>query len=67
MRHRDQFEGPRDLLGEGLGHGGDHVGGAFHQGRFDVRSGKPTCDPATQSIRSYPVKIDAGRVYLALD
>ena len=39
----------------------------FHQGRFDVRSGKPTCEPATQSIRSYPVKIEAGRVCLALD
>ena len=39
----------------------------FHQGRFDVRSGKPTCEPATQSIRSDPVKIDAGRVCLALD
>ena len=39
----------------------------FHQGRFDVRSGKPTCEPATQGIRSYPVKIDAGRVCLALD
>ena len=26
-----------------------------------MRSGKPTCGPATQSIRSYPVKIDAGR------
>ncbi len=38
----------------------------FHQGRFDVRSGMPTCEPATEAIRSYPVRIDAGRVYLAL-
>ena len=39
----------------------------LHQGKFDVRSGKPTCAPVTQDIRTYPVRIEAGRVYLALD
>ena len=39
----------------------------LHQGKFDVRSGKPTCAPATNDIRTYPVRIDAGRVYLFLD
>lgn len=39
----------------------------LHQGKFDVRSGKPTCAPVTEHIRTYPVRIEASRVYLALD
>ena len=39
----------------------------LHQGKFDVRTGKPTCEPVTEAIRSYPVKIEAGRVFLSLD
>ena len=38
----------------------------LHQGRFDVRTGIPTCAPATEAVRSYPVKIEAGRVWLAV-
>jgi len=39
----------------------------LHQGKFDVRSGHPTCAPATEAVRTYPVKVEGGRVYLALD
>jgi naphthalene 1,2-dioxygenase ferredoxin component len=39
----------------------------LHQGKFDVRTGGPTCAPVTEAIRSYPVKIEGGRVWLALD
>lgn len=39
----------------------------LHQGKFDVRTGAPTCAPVTTAIRSYPVKIEGGRVWLALD
>ena len=39
----------------------------LHQGKFDVRNGQPTCDPVTESIRSYPVRIDGQRVFLQLD
>ncbi|MDM0079684.1 non-heme iron oxygenase ferredoxin subunit [Variovorax sp. J31P179] len=38
----------------------------LHQGRFDVRNGVPMCAPLTEAIRSYPVKIEAGRVFLSL-
>lgn len=38
----------------------------LHQGKFDMRSGKATYDPATEDIRAYPVKIEGGRVYVAL-
>jgi naphthalene 1,2-dioxygenase ferredoxin component len=39
----------------------------LHQGKFDVRTGAPTCAPVTEAIKVYPVKIEAGRVYLQLD
>lgn len=38
----------------------------FHQGRFDIRTGVATCAPATEAIKTWPVKIEAGRVYLNL-
>ena len=39
----------------------------LHQGRFDVRDGRPLCEPVTVALRSYPVKIDGPRVYVQLD
>ena len=39
----------------------------LHQGRFDVRNGQPLCDPVEEPLRSYPVKIEAGRVFVQLD
>lgn len=39
----------------------------LHQGKFDVRTGQATCAPVTEALRSYPVKIEGGRVWLALD
>ena len=38
----------------------------LHQGRFDVRDGRPLCDPVTEAIRVYPVRIEGGRVWLDL-
>jgi naphthalene 1,2-dioxygenase system ferredoxin subunit len=38
----------------------------LHQGKFDVRSGAATCQPATDALRIYPVKIDNGRVFVDL-
>ncbi|MBP7660319.1 MAG: non-heme iron oxygenase ferredoxin subunit [Burkholderiaceae bacterium] len=39
----------------------------LHQGKFDVRDGKPLCAPVTDPIRSYPVRIEGGRLYLQID
>jgi naphthalene 1,2-dioxygenase system ferredoxin subunit len=39
----------------------------LHQGKFDVRDGRPTCEPVTEALRSYPVKVDGQRVYLQFD
>ena len=45
---------------------GHEIEGPLHQGRFDVRNGQPTCDPAATAIPSYQVKIEGGRVWLQL-
>jgi naphthalene 1,2-dioxygenase ferredoxin component len=39
----------------------------LHQGKFDVRDGRPTCSPVTQALRSYPVKIEGSRVFVQID
>jgi naphthalene 1,2-dioxygenase system ferredoxin subunit len=39
----------------------------LHQGKFDVRDGRPTCDPVTQALRSYPVRIEGQRVFVQID
>jgi naphthalene 1,2-dioxygenase system ferredoxin subunit len=39
----------------------------LHQGKFDVHDGRPTCAPATDALRSYPVKVEERRVWLLLD
>ena len=39
----------------------------LHQGKFDVRDGKPLCEPVTDALRSYPVKIEGSRVFLQVD
>lgn len=36
----------------------------LHQGRFDVRTGEATCAPASAALRTYPVKLVEGRVWI---
>jgi naphthalene 1,2-dioxygenase system ferredoxin subunit len=38
----------------------------FHQALFDVRDGSVNCGPATEPVKSWPVKIENDRVYLDL-
>jgi naphthalene 1,2-dioxygenase system ferredoxin subunit len=39
----------------------------LHQGRFDVRNGKPLCEPVTEALRCFPVKVEGGRVFVRVD
>lgn len=39
----------------------------LHQGRFDVRDGRPLCEPVTEPLRHYPVRIEGGRVFVQMD
>ncbi|MGN6317087.1 non-heme iron oxygenase ferredoxin subunit [Trinickia sp.] len=38
----------------------------LHQGKFDVRTGKAMCEPLTTDIRTYPVKIEDGHVFVEM-
>lgn len=38
-----------------------------HQAQFSLRDGSVSCGPATEPVRSWPVRIDNGRVLLQLD
>lgn len=38
----------------------------LHQGKFDIRNGRAMCAPLTEDIRTYPVKIEGNRVFVAL-
>jgi naphthalene 1,2-dioxygenase system ferredoxin subunit len=39
----------------------------FHQALFDVRDGAVTCGPASEPVKSWPVKIENGRVWVDLN
>ncbi|WP_312259980.1 non-heme iron oxygenase ferredoxin subunit [Limnohabitans sp.] len=45
---------------------GHRVECPFHQALFDVRDGTVSCGPATEPVKSWPVKIEDGRVFLNL-
>jgi apoptosis-inducing factor 3 len=39
----------------------------LHQARFDIRTGKALCEPATEDLRIYPVKIEGADVLIDLE
>ena len=39
----------------------------FHQALFDVRDGAVTCGPASEPVKTWPVKIENGRVWVDLN
>ncbi len=38
----------------------------LHQGRFDIRTGSPVHPPVCVALRTYPVRVESGQVYLNL-
>ena len=38
----------------------------LHQGRFDVRTGQAMCDPLSENVAVYPVKIEDGHVFVGI-
>ena len=39
----------------------------LHQGKFDVRDGRATWEPACEPLRCHPVRIEGGRVFVQID
>lgn len=38
----------------------------LHQGKFDIRNGKAMCAPLTEDVKTYPIKIEGDRVFVAI-
>lgn len=36
----------------------------LHQGRFDIRSGEPRSEPVTRAVKTFPIRVLAGRVHI---
>ncbi|MFJ3046030.1 non-heme iron oxygenase ferredoxin subunit [Herbaspirillum chlorophenolicum] len=36
----------------------------LHQGKFDIRNGKAMCAPLTEDVKTYPIRIEDGRVFV---
>lgn len=44
----------------------DKIKCSLHGSYFDLQTGQPTCDPADQPIKTYPVKIEEGQVWVQI-
>ena len=53
-------------LAEGEINGGEIIC-PFHMGAFDIRTGEATVGPCEKALRTYPVRIENGSVYLEID
>ncbi len=38
----------------------------LHQGRFDIRTGKALCEPLERDLAVHPVRLEGGRVWIAI-
>ena len=46
---------------------GHQVECPFHQAQFSLRDGTVSCGPATEPVKSWPVRIEGDRVFLQLN
>ena len=54
------------LLSDGILEGHE-IECPFHQARFDVRDGRVTCEPATKAVKSYPIQVKEGRIWVQIE
>ena len=38
----------------------------LHQARFDLRTGKVLCEPATEDLKTYPVRVEGDSIYVGI-
>jgi nitrite reductase/ring-hydroxylating ferredoxin subunit len=37
---------------------------SWHEGKFDIRSGQPCALPCTEALKTFPVTVDGGSVFI---
>jgi len=37
-----------------------------HNGRFDIRDGRPLCAPVTVALKTYPAKVEGGQIFIEI-
>lgn len=52
-------------LAEGFQEGGV-IECPLHEGKFDIKTGEALCPPVIEPIRTYPVKVENGQVFVKL-
>jgi nitrite reductase/ring-hydroxylating ferredoxin subunit len=45
---------------------GDEVECPLHSARFSIKTGKALCEPATENLRTYPVRIEDGTILVGV-
>ncbi len=38
----------------------------LHQARFDLRTGKVLCEPATEDLKTYPVRVEGDSIFVGI-
>jgi len=46
---------------------GDCIECPMHQGRFHIPTGAPRAEPATEALKTYPVKVENDKVYVFVE
>ncbi|MDO5068272.1 MAG: non-heme iron oxygenase ferredoxin subunit [Propionibacteriaceae bacterium] len=73
VRHEGEYFAIHNLCSHGhvaLSEGdvADHTIECYlHGSRFDLRTGRPTCLPATEPVPVYPVRIEGDQILVDLD
>lgn len=62
--HRRQMALSRGIVGESGGE--PKVACPFHKRTFSLRSGRSVSDPGMETIRTYPIRVEDGYVYIGL-
>jgi len=45
---------------------GEEIECPLHQGRFDIKSGKALSPPVSEALRTYPTRVEGGKVLIGL-
>ena len=45
---------------------GEEIECPLHAARFSIKTGKALCEPATEDLRTYPVKIENGAILVGV-